>query len=497
MMPYNLYWGDIHVHTSYSDGVGTPESNLNIAKDQSLDFCAITDHEDTVEQHQWKRTQEVIAEYNNPNKFITFLGFEWNGSRSGGGKRWKWCHGDWIVYYLNDNEPLLSYPEFKQVKKYIKKRHGQAILIPHHSAYKVGRRGINWVDCDTDITPFVEIFSMHGSSEGERAPLPIRFPTMGTRESGGAVECALARGLKLGLIASSDGHEGYPGGYKKGLMAVYATELTREALWDAFFKRRIYAVTGDRIKVDFRINGKWMGEEISADKAREIEVQVIGNDVISKIEIIKNGRLLHMYHDDYTSPRIPEDSKNHIKFRLEWGWGKKGREITWNGKLSLGNGEILSIEPCFSSPPPNRIIKHTKKLCKWISHTNGHGGRYDREPTNSIVFEIRARYNDSINIVLDSFRKKTNIKKLFMGSEVIFIDRETVKVRLAKDSPKEYLTVPKGDKIKIHQAVLPEQYKKNIQIVDKKPELDIDYYYVRVTQANGQMAWSSPIWVRK
>jgi hypothetical protein len=49
--------------------------------------------------------------------------------------------------------------------------------------------------------------------------------------------------------------------------------------------------------------------------------------------------------------------------------------------------------------------------------------------------------------------------------------------------------------VQIDRLVLPESYEASLEIEDKGSGEGTDYYYVRVTQANGQMAWSSPVWV--
>jgi len=34
-----------------------------------------------------------------------------------------------------------------------------------------------------------------------------------------------------------------------------------------------------------------------------------------------------------------------------------------------------------------------------------------------------------------------------------------------------------------------------VELTDSRPSKAVDFYYVRVTQADGNLAWSSPIWV--
>ena len=49
-------------------------------------------------------------------------------------------------------------------------------------------------------------------------------------------------------------------------------------------------------------------------------------------------------------------------------------------------------------------------------------------------------------------------------------------------------------KTKIHTAVPQEDYEVGFEYEDQPPQ-GRSYYYLRVSQTNGQVAWSSPIWV--
>jgi len=65
--------------------------------------------------------------------------------------------------------------------------------------------------------------------------------------------------------------------------------LTREAVFDALSARQCYATTGERILLDFRINGALMGSEIRCSGKPELSVEVHGTAPISDVTIIRNN----------------------------------------------------------------------------------------------------------------------------------------------------------------------------------------------------------------
>lgn len=84
---YNLYFGNLHSHTEYSDGVETPETALEYAND-FIDFMAITDHAHYFSQElpNGKNKYDSIIEECKTLTTDTFLGipgFEWTASGPG------------------------------------------------------------------------------------------------------------------------------------------------------------------------------------------------------------------------------------------------------------------------------------------------------------------------------------------------------------------------------------------------------------------------------
>jgi len=87
--------------------------------------------------------------------------------------------------------------------------------------------------------------------------------------------------------------------YKGGIAAVYAEELTRESIWDALWKRRCYGTTGVKLFLDFKINGRTMGEEIrTRDGKLQIEVEASGAGKIKQIDIVKDNKDLYSRRPD-------------------------------------------------------------------------------------------------------------------------------------------------------------------------------------------------------
>jgi hypothetical protein len=49
----------------------------------------------------------------------------------------------------------------------------------------------------------------------------------------------------------------------------------------------------------------------------------------------------------------------------------------------------------------------------------------------------------------------------------------------------------------LNRIVFRENFETSFEVQDTSPGSQADWYYVRVVQSNGQLAWSSPIWVER
>jgi hypothetical protein len=168
---------------------------------------------------------------------------------------------------------------------------GEKVMgLPHAPLRSPAGSGHNWTGFD-DFTlhrryrPLVEVYSHWGSSE----------------TGPGSAREALAYGNRVGFYGSSDTHFSYPGNpqteawgkrgqdYVAGLAAVRAPVLTRAALWQGLETRYTYATEGERIFLEFTVNGYPMGSEISSTIAPGIVVTAAGTAPISEVIVFKGN----------------------------------------------------------------------------------------------------------------------------------------------------------------------------------------------------------------
>ena len=72
---YNYYFGNLHSHTSYSDGVLTPSDAFRHARYAAkMDFHAVTDHgyymQEATNLHHWFLAHEEADEFYEPGRLL-------------------------------------------------------------------------------------------------------------------------------------------------------------------------------------------------------------------------------------------------------------------------------------------------------------------------------------------------------------------------------------------------------------------------------------------
>lgn len=426
-------------------------------------------------EQTWPQVQAVIADGNRDGEFCAFLGFEWHSSH--------W--GDQCVVFPRDHRPLFKASDPAELRRFCVGE--RALMIPHHLAYPAGRRGVNWDAFDETCTPVVEIYSEHGSGEDDRGPYSYFSHSMGGRQTSHTAAAGLAAGLRFGFVGSSDNHAGFPGAYGEGLMAALVDDLTREAIFSAINARRTYALTGDRIEVDFRVNGEPMGATIDAGREVEVSFSVQGRDELEVVEIIQEGRIVHRAFPEAApvqalTPGTPD------QLRLEWGWGPWGalaldRICDWAMRLNIREGRLLRFFPCLQSMPFDERRRHRFERVGdsglLIQSYSARHGAYRENPNQSVVLELLGGTDTHLDLNFAApvvAQGSISLESLRCGSHHGFTGP------FPAESWQWHRVVPLDSSALRGSCTLfvPEQR---------------SHVYLRVRQRNGHMAWASPVFI--
>lgn len=491
----NVYFGDLHCHNSVGYAKGSLERTFEIAR-AHLDFFAFTPHgwwhdigryENDIQKkwldgfevtrRRWPEVLAMVQKHHRPGNFVTIPGWEWHSTGL----------GDYHVIFPNVKDArYIRFDDLEEFQQFAR-RHG-AILIPHHPANRLGHRGANLRRLDPEVSPVVEIFSEWGCAEADRAPSPYVRHTEGGRWTGNTWQHLLAAGHRLGAIASTDDHLGYPGAYRQGLAAVWARELSRQAIFEAIRRRRTYAVSGDRIELQLRLNGRPMGEELPYTERREIRVDVEGWDQVDRVEVLKNNRVVHR---DFPMDRQPSAAswREPVAVRFEYGWGPwpaldMTRTCDWDVHLKLDGGELVDFQPCFATGPlderrRDRVLARSGRHLHVQSFTALRQQLEDYSQ-KGVVLKVRGGPETRITVELTAPTRVSltrTFRQLAESNEMLFTG----------DFPKESAM--------LHRLVFADHYRTSFRLTDTGRGDTADWYYVRVVQANEQYAWSSPVWV--
>ncbi len=491
---YRLFWGDLHNHNAVGYAKGSLQRSIDLAREH-LDFFAFTGHaswhdmpEMPGERHMkwvrgfethsnhWPATRDMIREANT-HDFIALLGYEWHSSH----------FGDYCIIFPGHSGELFL-PDHAETLLDFAEANG-AFAIPHHVGYKQGWRGANWNHFRSATSPVVEIFSEHGCTVTERSPFPMLRHSNGGRSMTNLISRQLTKGTCFGFVASSDDHRGYPGAYGEGIVGVWARDLSREALFESIRARRTYAATGDRIVLEVTLNESPMGCQLPYVADRQIDTRVIGQDSIRMVELIRNGKVIERHFPDDTAQR-PVQLPGVTKCRIQYGWGpwadlNLGRICDWDMIIRINGGRFLRALPCFQAAPFDedrrdhlQVVSETELNLK---SATTRVESYGEDPTKSLVLEIQGDIDTVLSVQLREPSEQTVQARL---------------QDLIENNLIEFTGVFTSESLTVGPLLSPTEYTASIRWNDIRPKsTNTDWYHVRVTQHNGHMAWSSPIWV--
>lgn len=507
MESYHVYWGDFHKHL---EEVDRAETIMTSARG-NLDFYAVLEYPfywykvaaglkvESVRNRprfleMWETLRELAIRHNVPGEFVTFLGYEWNGNRT----RW----GDHNIIYFDPAEgELLDTWDLPDLLAQLRGR--KVFAIPHHTGYTVGWRGKDWGTWDPQLSPVMEIYSAHGSSEGCVTPVPmLANEDMGPRFPGGTFQDALERDIRIGVIGSNDGG-GLPGSWESGVAAVLARENTREALWEAIRARRTYASTGDRILLDFSVNGVAMGGELVAKGRCEARVRVECCQTLDRVELIHNNRVVRTHCHQETLPSA--DRPVRVKVLIECGWGPAAyfgwpeEEMTFAGSVGVRNGLIEKVAPRLRYIG-QELTREGGQCCRWTFTTPARTMRKQRN-WQGLILTVRDTGGAVLEIEVNGRKVTAPVAELLrQGICVNFINEAKARIEAHFGVRPDELENPDvyyhhAQKVKIHRAAPDAAFGADVTFSDLELAPGVNSFYTRVSQVDGQTAWSSPVWV--
>ena len=452
-----LFWGDLHGQTKETVGTGTLDEYFSFMRDvAAMDFGAWQGNDFQVTKELWREVCETTKRFNEPGRFVTFLGYEWSGLTPAG--------GDHNIYYLGDDEDIYRsshwliedrsdeetdrYPISELWETFQGRR--DVMAVGH-----VGGRHANLDFFDAERVRLIEVNSNHGTFEW-------------------FLEEALRRGLKVGFVANSDDHTcrpglTYPHGRfctRGGYTGVYTSELTREALWEALWERRCYATTGERIILWVEVDGHLMGEEFEADSPPEISVRVAGTSPLHEVEVRRGVETV--YRHPFAKPRREEDRL----IKVEWSGVRvrsRPKTVDWEGGLYLDKGRIVSYSEFAFDYPGQGVKRITNQRLEWSSTTGG-------DP-DGVIMKLDAP--DDAEVYFYSKPVSFSFKPKDITYEPLMVDAGGVNQRVKVSE--------------ISGGELPRSLE--FSYIDENPKQGVNPYWVRVVQSDGSMAWSSPVYV--
>ncbi len=300
----SLYWGVLHGESERIDSAENIESFLrHMRDDKGLQFFASScfDSEEETSNDVWKGIVQQVAEFNEDDRFVAMLGFQWLGETKEEGLR--------QFLYAKDAKPIMRRKDTKHnsLKKIYKTNNPKEVLAM--PSFTMGKATCyDFADFNPEFERVAEIYNSWGSSEctaKEGNLRPIQGGKNGITEAAeGSIQKALNNGCRFGFVAGghddrgpySDLFDTDQSQYTPGLTAILSKEHSRASIFEALQARSCYATTGERIIVGLHIAGQGMGSELDTKARpglefnRHITGYCIGTAPLLEAVLIRNGK---------------------------------------------------------------------------------------------------------------------------------------------------------------------------------------------------------------
>ena len=316
---YQLYFGQLHSHTTYSDGSGSLDAALqyvaSLPEEANVDFVAFTDHSNYFDksgeanpegalydmslataysQETWKSYKDAVAAFNaSQSDVVAIAGFEmtWSGgpghintfntpgivSRNNTTLNNKTSDAGMKAYYA-----LLSQPEG-----------ADSMSQFNHPGSTFGTfTDFSYYDALIDSRIFlVEV----GNGEGQ-------IGAGGYYPSYEYYTMALDKGWHVAPTNNQDNHKGKWGNANDARDVIITDDFSEQGIYAAIRAMHMYSTEDKNLEIGYTLNDLLMGSSISV-VPEKLNISVTVNDPdasdsISKVEVIVNsGKTIYTWSD--------------------------------------------------------------------------------------------------------------------------------------------------------------------------------------------------------
>ncbi len=291
--PLNFYFGNMHAHSSYSDGNADnttliPADDYAFAKNSlCFDFLGLSEHNHVaagMHLADWQpgRTQASTA---TTSTFVGMYGMEW-GVISGGGhvivygmdSLVGWDAGNYQIYV-----PKSVYKGSGGLFDIIN-RHGNNAL-----AYLAHPNSTDYNDLLNGTFDMAADDAVVGSAveSGPAFSTNITYSNPGTSMSYlSYYKNMLSKGYHLGPTIDHDNHNLTFGRTTRSRLVVMAPSLTENSLLDGMRKMRFYASQDCSAKITFKINGDEMGSIVTKAGTPTITLGSVTTNTVTNVNVM-------------------------------------------------------------------------------------------------------------------------------------------------------------------------------------------------------------------
>lgn len=256
-MPNGMFafWGDIHSHSTVSDGSGPPRMAYATARANGLHFFALTDHDAWLTQEEWDEIGDAANGANGNGAFVALRGFEYSNRTDG--------H---INVFNTDTWVSRDDPNYDTLTEFYAWLAAQTNAIAQFN-HPDPRYDGDFRSFTFNAAVASKIFMQEVGNNGNGY---FRYEAQYPQ--------SLSKGWQVAATNNSDNHWLTWGSDTPHRTGIIAPSLTRDNVLDAFRARRVFATEDKNLAIALQSNNAWMGSTITTKPSLNFTVTLIDPD---------------------------------------------------------------------------------------------------------------------------------------------------------------------------------------------------------------------------